>query len=30
MGKVGISRKNKIESFHLVKMSLLVQIGGEI
>ena len=30
MGKVGISRKNKIKNVHLVKMSLLVQIGGEI
>ena len=30
MGKVGISRKNKIKSLHLVKMNLLVEIGEEM
>ena len=30
MGLVGISRKNKMNKVHLPKMSLLVQIGGEI
>ena len=30
MGLVSISRKNKMETVDLLKISLLVQIGGEI
>ena len=30
MGLVGMSRKNKIKNVYLLKMSLSVQIGGEI
>ena len=30
MGLVSISRKNTVETVDLLKISLLVQIGGEI
>ena len=30
MGEVGISRKNKVKNVHLLKISLLTQIGGKI
>ena len=30
MGLVGISRKNTMKNIHLLKISLLVQIGEEL